>query len=78
MIFGCAIENPSRHIQEKLREAAKARIRRMVAVHKVKKGFNVPDFVKAEWQNSNQSVMAQMLMDSNWDKEGLFLNKRVL
>eukprot|EP00435_Cladocopium_sp_Y103_P040804 s1052_g11.t1 len=40
----------------------------MCAVHKKKQGLNVPDWVKEQW-NKDQSGMAKMLMDANWDKD---------
>ena len=55
--------------QELLREAAKARIRRMVAPHKSRKGLEVPDFVKDAWKSRDQNSMAKLLMDVNWDKD---------
>lgn len=55
-------------LQDYLREAAKARLRRMCAVHKSKKGLNVPEWVRTEWATRDQSTMAQLLMRSNWNK----------
>ena len=55
--------------QEKLREAAKAQIRRMVAHHKKKTMLNVPDFVREQWQQSDQNTMAKMLMECNFSKD---------
>ena len=59
--------------KEKLREAAKGRLRRMCAVHKKKQGLNVPDWVKEQW-NKDQSGMAKMLMDANWDKDHAYIH----
>ena len=44
----------------------------MIKDHK-KAHLNVPDFVKAEWKSRDQNSMAQILMDSNWDKAGVRL-----
>ena len=58
--------------QERLREAAKAQLRRMMAVHKKKTGLNVDQWLRDQWQKTDQSKMAQILMDCNWDKEIMF------
>ena len=55
--------------QEKLREAAKARLRRMMAVHAKKTALNVPEWVREQWKSKDQNTMAQILMDANWDKD---------
>lgn len=68
------ISDPYQLLQELLKEAAKARIRRMVKEHKSRKGLNVPDFIKKAWAEQDQSAMAKILMDSNWDKELYGLN----
>jgi hypothetical protein len=56
-------------VQEKLREAAKARLRRMMKDHKKKQGLNVPDWVKEQWKSRDQNSTAQILMDCNWSKD---------
>lgn len=55
--------------QEKLREAAKARLRRMMQHHKTKVAYNVPEWVKEQWKTKDQNYLAQLLMDANWSKE---------
>lgn len=64
--------------QEKLREAAKARLRRMCADHKKKRGLNVPDWVKEQWKKREQNAMAKLLMDANWDKEKFILQLEIV
>ena len=54
-------------LKERLKEAAKQRIRRMMAHHKNAK-LNVPDFVKQAWATRGQDEMATMLMNANWQK----------
>ena len=54
-------------LKERLKEAAKQRIRRMMAHHKNVK-LNVPDFVKQAWATRGQDEMATMLMNANWQK----------
>ena len=56
-------------LQEKLREAAKARLRRMMRNHATKKGLNVPDWAKEQYKVRGQDEMAKMLMDANWSKD---------
>lgn len=56
-----------------MREAAKARLRRMCADHKKKRGLNVPDWVKEQWKKREQNAMAKLLMDANWDKDHAYI-----
>ena len=44
-------------LQEKLREAAKARLRRMMRNHATKKGLNVPDWAKEQYKVRGQDGM---------------------
>ena len=62
--------------QEKLREAAKAQIRRMVAHHKKKTMLNVPAFVREQWEQNDQNTMAKMLMDCNFNKDRVHSSSR--
>ena len=52
-----------------MREAAKARLRRMMANHKSKTALNVPDWVREQWRSKDQNTMAQLLINANWDKD---------
>ena len=54
-----------------MREAAKARLRRMMAVHKKKTAYNVPQWVREQWQTRDQNTMANILINANWDKDWL-------
>lgn len=56
--------------QEKLREAAKARLRRMMSKH-VRAENDVEPWVLDEWKKRPQNETAQLLMDANWNKAGL-------
>lgn len=65
----CSYQTSTGDLQERLREAAKARIRRMCQAHKKKAQYNVPQFVVEQWKTQKQNEMAQLLMDCNWSKE---------
>ena len=54
-----------------MREAAKARLRRRMAVHKKKTAYNVPQWVREQWQTRDQNTMANILINANWDKDWL-------
>lgn len=54
--------------QEKLREAAKAQIRRWCTPHRKKTALNAPEWVRNEWQK-DQSGAAKLLVDCNFNKE---------
>ena len=48
----CSYQTSTGDLQERLREAAKARIRRMCQAHKKKAQYNVPQFVVEQWENA--------------------------
>ena len=54
--------------QVRLLEAAKQRIRRMVAAHKTKRGLDVPEWVKEAWKSQKQDDVAKVLLECNGDK----------
>ena len=56
-----------------LRNAAKARIRRMIIQKKKRTDLAVPSWIGIEWQKGTKEreQMAQCLQDMNWCKEGL-------
>ena len=56
--------------KELLRNAAKARIRRMIRVKKTRTDLAVPPFVKEEWDKGTASKdqLAELLQEVNWDK----------
>lgn len=69
-VFACHVSATNVSLlQEKLREAAKARLRRMMKEHKKKTGLNVPDWVKEQWRTQDQNSMAQILINANWSKD---------
>lgn len=41
----------------------------MMKNHATKTGLNVPDWVKEQYKKTDQTQMAQMLMDANWSKD---------
>lgn len=57
--------------KELLKNAAKQRIRRMIAVKSKRTDLSVPPMVKEQWDKGTdeKNQMAQMLLDSNWDKD---------
>lgn len=57
--------------KELLKNAAKARIRRMIAMKKRRTDLSVPPLVREQWEKgtNEKNDMAQLLMDSNWDKD---------
>lgn len=57
--------------RELLRNAAKARIRRMIAEKKHRTDLAVPPIVREQWEKGTREKdeMAQLLQDTNWDKE---------
>ena len=57
--------------KELLRNAAKARIRRMIAVKKHCTDLAVPPLVREQWEKGTREKdeMAQLLQDTNWDKD---------
>ena len=57
-------------LQEKLREAAKARLRRMCANHRSRRDLELPAWVKSEWKTRPQNETAKLFMDCNWCKAG--------
>ena len=63
--------------KEKLREAAKQRLRRMCAVHARRKELEVPQWVRDAWKSKPQAESAQLLMDANWDKDPCRTNFRL-
>ena len=61
--------------EELLRNAAKARIRRMIAVKTKRTDLEVPGWVGAEWRKGTRSreQMASCLQEVNWDKAWIIL-----
>lgn len=55
--------------QEKLREAAKARLRRMCANHRSRRDLELPAWVQSEWKTRPQNETAKLFMDCNWCKD---------
>ncbi|CAL1171673.1 unnamed protein product [Cladocopium goreaui] len=62
--------------RELLQNAAKMRIRRMIAPKKKRSDLQVPAMVKEQWDKGREekNEMAQLLMDTNWCKD-LFLTQ---
>ena len=60
--------------KEKLRNAAKARIRRMIQAKKTRTDLNVPDWVAKEFAKGTveRDRMADVLQEVNWSKAGQF------
>jgi hypothetical protein len=56
--------------KEKLRNAAKARIRRMVTEKRKRTDLQVPAWLKSEWEKGTdqKEQMAECLQAVNWDK----------
>lgn len=60
----------------KLRLAAKSRLNRMMKTKTKRRGMNVPDWRKQEWETGNRNMIAQLLCDSNFNKDIVeFLNE---
>ena len=59
------------HAQELLREAARARILRMIAPKKKRTDLNVPDYVREQWQTGTKAKqeMEDLLLEQNGDKD---------
>ena len=57
--------------QEKLRDAAKARIRRMVKPKKHRRDLEAPSFVKVQWEQGSgaKNQLADLLLEVNGDKD---------
>lgn len=57
--------------KELLKNAAKMRIRRMIQTKKRRTDLSVPSLVREQWEKGTQekNEMAQLLQDSNWDKD---------
>ena len=60
-----------RFLKELLQNAAKMRIRRMIAPKKKRSDLQVPEMVKSQWEKGTEekNEMAQLLMDTNWNKD---------
>ena len=58
-------------LQELLQNAAKMRIRRMIAPKKKRSDLTVPPMVREQWEKGTEekNEMAQLLMDTNWNKD---------
>ena len=56
--------------QERLKAAAKQRLRRMCALKKKRKTLEVPEWVRNEYQNGCKNTLAKIYMDANWSKAG--------
>ena len=54
--------------QERLKEAAKAQLRRMCAVKRKRVGMNCPEWVRQEWEKRDKGELASLLMSCNWSK----------
>lgn len=54
--------------EERLREAAKQRLRRLCAAKRKRKDLEVPEWVRDEFAARNKNDLADLLMDCNWDK----------
>ena len=54
-----------------MRNAAKARIARMIQTKKKRTDLSVPGFVKEQWEKGTaaKDELAQLLIDVNWAKE---------
>lgn len=54
-----------------LKNAAKQRIWRMIAVKNKRTDLSVPPMVKEQWEKGTdeKNQMAQTLLDLNWDKD---------
>ena len=54
-----------------MQNAAKMRIRRMIAPKKKRSDLQVPAMVKEQWDKGTEekNEMAQLLMDTNWCKD---------
>ena len=65
--------------EEHLRNAAKARIRRMVTEKKKRTDLAVPQWVKDEWEKGTRSrdQMAEVLQEVNWQKGPLSCERSV-
>mgnify|MGYP000559683262 CR=1 FL=1 len=59
--------------QEKLLNAAKARVRRMVQEKSKRTDLAAPEFIKLEWEKGTaaRTQMALCLQEVNWSKEWL-------
>ena len=55
--------------EEKLHNAAKARISRMVAPHARRRDLAVPSWVREHWQSGNRDMMANLLKEENFDRD---------
>ena len=57
--------------EELLKNAAKMRIRRMIATKKKRTDLSVPPMVREQWDKGTceKNELAQLLMDCNWDKD---------
>ena len=62
--------------EDLLRNAAKARIRRMVTAKAKRTDLAVPAWVREEWNKGTQEreVMASTLQQVNWDKDPWTVN----
>ena len=65
--------------KELLRNAAKARIARMVANKRKRTDLQVPGWVREQWEKgtSEKEEMAVCLQQVNWDKAGFWKNSHV-
>lgn len=55
-------------LQEKLREAAKAQLRRMCKKHPKRKDLDAPEWVVREYKSRPQNELAELLIRCNFDK----------
>ena len=59
-------------LQEKLREAAKAQLRRMCTKHKTRKDLDPPEWVVREYKSRPQKELADLLIKCNFNRAALF------
>lgn len=64
--------------QELLRDAAKARLRRMMAPHKKRQGLNPDEWAVQEWKRRPQNETADLLMKVNFDKARLYVYNHLI
>lgn len=56
-------------LKERLKEAAKAQVRRMCTLKKKRSYLNPPDWMVQAYNSRDKGSMAQLLMDVNFDKD---------
>ncbi len=61
-------------MQVKLRNAARARIYRLIRDKSQRKGLEAPSWLKQEWHTGDKNAIAELLVKSNFDKDIIFDN----